>query len=125
MNKKRELKIRKKIKGRKPDFKRQEGYRHVRLKDSWRKPRGRHSKLRMREKARGRHPSPGYSSPKAARGLNRQGFREIRVFNADELGKINTEEEIAVIAGGVGKKKRLEIRKMAEKLGVKTLDAKP
>ena len=35
-----ELKARKAVKEKKPSFKRQEGYRHVKLKDSWRKPKG-------------------------------------------------------------------------------------
>ena len=35
------LKVRKRVKKAKPAFARQESYRHARLSDSWRRPRGR------------------------------------------------------------------------------------
>ncbi len=113
------LKIRKRLKRKKPGFKRQESFKHSRLGESWRRPRGRHSKLRKGEKARGKRPSVGYSSPKEVRGLNRLGYREVRVFNARDLEKIDPEKEMAVIAGGVGKKKRTEILKKAEEMKIK------
>ncbi|HDD72767.1 MAG TPA: 50S ribosomal protein L32e [Candidatus Aenigmarchaeota archaeon] len=108
------LRIRKRIKKKKPAFRRQEGFKHAKLGDSWRRPKGRHSKLRMREKSRGKVPCIGYSSPKSVRGLDRFGYREIRVFNVRDLENINPEEEVAVISGTVGKKKRMEIVKAAE-----------
>jgi len=107
------LKIRKVLKGRKPSFQRQEGYRHVKLKDGWRRPRGKQSKLRMREKARGSLPGAGYGSPRDVRGLNRLGYREVIVSTPSDLEALNSREEMAVIAGAVGRKKREEIVKLA------------
>jgi large subunit ribosomal protein L32e len=113
------LKLRKKIKKKKPEFRRQEWFRKKSLGEKWRKPRGIHSKLRMHEKARGSLPTPGYGSPSEVRGLNREGYREVLVRNVKDLEKINPKEEVAMIAKGVGKKKRFEIFEFAEKNNIK------
>lgn len=113
------LKVRKRVKRKKPGFKRQEGYRLKKLKRAWRRPRGRHSKLRKHEKARGRLPRVGYGSPKSVRGLTRYGYKEVRVSNPNDLEKLNPEKEIALISSSVGKKKRTEIMKKAEEKKIK------
>lgn len=114
------LEIRKKMKKRKPSFYRQEWFRKkeaVGLK--WRKPRGIHSKQRRHNKARGALPRAGYGSPVAVRGLDRQGLREVVVRNVKDVQKIRQKEEIAIIASGVGKKKRLEILEFAMENNIK------
>ncbi len=116
---KKALNMRKRIKKAKPKFKRQELGRQPLLKDTWRRPRGRHSKLRVGEKARGKKPSIGYGSPKNVRGLNRQGYKEILVSNIKELEDINPKEEMIIISGKVGRKKRFEILETATKMGIK------
>lgn len=116
-------KLRKRIKKKKPAFRRQEGYRYKKLSDSWRRPRGRHSKLRKGEKARGKKPSVGYRLPAAVRNLGRNGYKPVLVSNRDDLGRIEPEKEAAVIRSAVGKKKRTEIVLEAEKLGIKLLNA--
>jgi large subunit ribosomal protein L32e len=114
------LETRRKIKKKKPTFLRQEWFRKKeKLGLKWRKPRGIHSKLREHEVARGALPHPGYGSPSAVRGLNRQGFREVLVNNAEELGRLDTREEVAIIASGVGRKKRLEMLELAAKNNIK------
>lgn len=100
-------------------FKRQEGYRLVKLKKKWRRPRGKHSKLRMHEKAKGRYPGPGYRSPKLTRGLTRSGLREVRVSNPREVGSADPENDLIVIASSVGNKKAWDIVKAAESRGIK------
>ncbi len=107
------------MKKRKFRFKRQEGYRLVKLKKKWRRPRGRHSKLRMHEKARGRYPGPGYRSPKLTRGLTRSGLREVRVSNPKEVGNADPEKDLIVIASSVGNKKAWDIVKAAKSKGIK------
>lgn len=116
------LKVRKKIKKKKPDFSRQEGYRMKKLKTGWRRPRGRHSKLRKQERSKGKAPRVGYGSPKATRGLTRYGYKEIRISNQGDLKKIDPSKEIALIAGSVGKKKRMDIIKKAEELRVRIVN---
>lgn len=110
------LKLRKKMKKKKPEFKRQEHFRLKRLGAKWRRPRGRHSKLRIERKARGSLPKPSYSSPRAVRGLNPKGLREVRVFSLGELKGIDPEKEAVVIGGSVGKAKREALIKRAKSL---------
>ena len=117
------LRNRKTIKAKKPKFKRQEGYRHAKLKDAWRRPRGKQSKLRKREKARGSLPGVGYRSPRDVRGLNRLGYREVLINTPGELESLNPSEEMAVIAGAVGKKKREEIIRVAAEKKVNVVNA--
>ncbi len=116
-----------KIKARKnrktPRFKRQELWAQATLKDTWRRPKGHHSKMRKQESGRGRVPKPGYGSPAALRGLDRQGFLPVRIFNPKELEKLNPGKEKAVIASTVGRKKRLEILKKAEELKIAVANA--
>jgi len=101
-----------------PRFRRQELWAQATLKDTWRKPKGRHSKMRKHERGRGRLPKPGYGSPAGVKGLDKQGFSLVRVFNPQGLEKLNPGKDKAVIASGVGRKKRLEILKKAEEKGI-------
>ena len=117
------LKLRKKAKKKKPSFQRQEGYRLKKLKKGWRRPKGRHSKLRQKEKARGKHPSPGYSSPKEAHGLSRSGFKVIRISNPKQLSNIDSKNEAVMISGSVGKVKRQLIIETAKKDKIHVLNS--
>jgi large subunit ribosomal protein L32e len=115
------LKLRRRIKKKKPSFKRQE-YSYKKSKrfgKVWRRPKGKHSKLRMKENARGRSPGTGYSSPKFVRGLNPSGLKEVSVSRPKDVEKLDPKKQAAVISKGVGKKKRLEIMKLASSKGVK------
>ena len=117
------LKMKIRANRKKPRFKRQELWAQAMLKDSWRKPKGRHSKMRKQERGRGRVPKPGYGSPAALRGLDKQGFVLVRVFNPKDVERINPQKEKAVIAPTVGRKKRLEILKRAEEKGIAVANA--
>lgn len=113
------LGIRKGIKKKRPAFKRQEWFRLKRLGENWRKPRGIHSKLREHRKPRGALPRAGYGSPAAVRGLDRHGYREVIVRNVKDMEKINRKEETAIIAGTVGKRKRLGILEYAQENNIR------
>ncbi len=106
-----------------PRFKRQELWAQATLKDTWRRPKGRHSKMRVEERGRGRIPKPGYGSPAAVKGLTRHGFIEVRVSNIRGLEGISPQTHAAVIASTVGRKKRLEILKKAQELGITVSNA--
>ncbi|RLJ03395.1 MAG: 50S ribosomal protein L32e [Candidatus Aenigmatarchaeota archaeon] len=103
----------------KPKFKRQL-WKLKRLKDVWRRPRGRHSKQRRYVKFKGRMPDPGFGSPN--KGRHPSGYWEVMVHNPKDLEKIDKEKEAARIGSSVGLKKRLEILKKAEELGIKVLN---
>lgn len=119
-----ELELRKAIKKRKPDFFRQDSHKMKRLGKKWRSPKGIHSKLKHRFRGHGEYVSQGYRSPVAVRGLDRSGLAVKNVANIKDLGHIDTKKEGIVIAGSVGKKKRLEILKKAVESGIKVLNFK-
>ena len=87
----------------------------------WRKPRGIDNKQRIYKWGFGASPSIGYRSARSIRGLHPCGLREVRVFNERDLDKIDSTEEAARIAAGVGAKKRAAIRAKAVQLDIKVL----
>jgi large subunit ribosomal protein L32e len=103
------LKTRKRVKQNKPDFARSESWRYMKLKKSWRRPRGLDHKMRRKIKGWPPTVSTGYKGPKVARGLHPSGYREVLVHNPAEISNINPKFEAARIAHTVGKKKRMQI----------------
>jgi large subunit ribosomal protein L32e len=116
------LKARKRAKKKKPDFVRPESWRYVKLKESWRRPRGLDHKVRRKIKGWPPGVSVGYKGPKSARGLHPSGFKEVLVHNAQELSSIDPKTEAVRIAHRVGKKKRVEIIAEAKKRKVAILN---
>ena len=116
-----DLKLRLKMKRKKPVFLRRGGGIFRRLGLKWRKPKGIHSKLRQHKREAGKIVRSGYGSPRSVKGLHPSGFKEVLVFNVKDLGKIR-QGEAARIAANVGKKKRLEMMKKAEELKIKVLN---
>jgi large subunit ribosomal protein L32e len=119
---KKKLELRRLLKKKKPIFLRQEWFRYKRLGKKWRSPKGIHSKQKRHFKYRTNVPSIGYSAPKEVRGLHPLGFKEILVHNLKDLAKVNPSREAIRIAHGVGKKKRLELQKKADELGIRILN---
>jgi large subunit ribosomal protein L32e len=103
------LKARKRAKKKKPDFVRPESWRYLKLKESWRRPRGLDHKVRRKIKGWPPGVSVGYKGPKDARGLHPSGYREVLVHNAKEVSAIDPKSEAARIAHTVGKRKRVQI----------------
>ena len=122
------LRIRKKIKRKKPDYFRPHWWTRPSLKrkrDSWRNPSGIHNKIRRKIKGK---PSPvetGYGSPREVKGLLPNGKRPVIVHNAKELEKVNREQEAVIIASTVGKRKRMDIIKRAQELGIEIWNIRP
>jgi large subunit ribosomal protein L32e len=106
----------------KPKFKRWMSQAYKRVKESWRKPRGIHSKIRIREKGKIKMPSVGYGAPKELRFLHPSGFREVLVSSLKDLEKIDPKSQAIRIAHTVGEKKRKEIIKKAEEMKIKVLN---
>ena len=117
-----DLKLRLKIKRKKPLFIAQGGKNLKRIGEKWRRPHGKHSKLRTHNKAKGFLPQSGYGSPRSVRGLHPSGFEEKLVYNFKDLTSINPEKQACRIAASVGTKKRLEIMKKAGDLKIKVLN---
>ena len=110
------LEIRKISKKRKPHFIRKDSYKISRIgkrrkkEQKWRRPRGRHSKLRARERNYLKVPSIGYSSPREVRG-SIEGKMPFVVYNVNDFNR-KKENQIVVI-GKVGMKKKIELVEFA------------
>ena len=118
MSEKRLLALRKRLKARKPEFIRCESLRYVRVKSSWRRPKGIDNKMREKRKGWPKSPNVGYRAPKKVRGLHPSGFQEVIVYRVEDLEPLNPEEHAVRIAGSVGNKKALEIMDKAEEKGL-------
>ncbi len=116
------LKLRERMKRKRPRFVRQESWRYVRVKENWRRPRGIDSKMRLKVKGWPRCPEVGYRGPRAVRGLHPSGFEEVLVHNVEELQKVDPERQAVRIAHTVGGRKRAEIVAEAERLGITVLN---
>lgn len=103
-------------------FKRDGAGKKKQLSESWRMPRGLHSKKRRQKKAKGPLPTPGYGSPVAVRGMHPSGYREIRVFTPAELEGLNPSEDAVRIGATVGARKRLVIQEQAVAAGLRILN---
>lgn len=118
------LKLRSRLKKKKPSFVRQESWRYVRLKENWRRPRGLDNKMRRRIKGWPPTVSVGYKGPKIARGLHPSGYREVLIHNADELEKVDPKMQAVRIAHTVSKRKKAAILAVARKKKIIILNLK-
>jgi large subunit ribosomal protein L32e len=78
----------------------------------------------MHKKAKGAHPTPGFGSPVAVRGLHPSGYEDILVHNPAELEGLDAATQAVRIAGAVGMKKREQMQGRAAELGLKVLNPK-
>jgi large subunit ribosomal protein L32e len=118
------LKVRARARNKKPEFIRAESWRYSRFSLSWRRPRGLDNKIRRKIKGWPAGVSVGYKGPKIARGLHPSGYREVIVYNAQDVSTIDPNTQAARIAHTVGKRKRTLIIAEAKKLNVKILNVK-
>ncbi|AGK60147.1 LSU ribosomal protein L32E [Archaeoglobus sulfaticallidus PM70-1] len=116
------LKVRRRQKARKPEFRRYESHKKLRLRrKSWRRPRGMDNKMRLR--IAGKKPvMVGFASPAEVRGYHPSGYIEVLVHNPKELENVDAETQAIRIASCVGLKKRLMIEDKAKELGIKILN---
>jgi large subunit ribosomal protein L32e len=119
---KKSVKPHKKLKAKKPRFIRQEAWRYKRLKASWRKPRGKTSKMRRRLKGWPKIPDIGFKTQKTIRGLHPSGYEEVLVHNPEELDRVNPKREVVRIAHTVGERKRVAILDKAKELELTVLN---
>ena len=119
---KKKLKLRIAIKDKTPHFKRQQWFAYKRVGDSWRRPRGIHSKQRHHLFYRINVVSIGYGTPKEVRGLHPSGFREVLIHTVSDLNGVDPKKEAVRIAHSVGTRKRVGIEEKAEELGIRVLN---
>ncbi|EQD29691.1 Ribosomal protein L32e [mine drainage metagenome] len=120
--KKKLLKKKNEMGRKRPAFRRQEWFRYGKFDDSWRKPRGKHSKLREHQDWRPPVVDIGFRGPRETRGLHPSGFAEVLVYNVADLGRLDKETEAARIGSTVGSRKRKEIVEKADELNIRVLN---
>lgn len=88
---------------------------------SWRRPRGIDNKQRLKLKSRPKMPTVGYRNPPSIRGLHPSGLRPVVVHNIRELEEAARlrGSVIVYIASGVGRRKRTQLSRAAEALGLR------
>lgn len=125
------LEVRSQIKSRKPTFRRQQINQFAKFKndDAWRRPRGQQSKMRLKHRGHRAMPTVGFKSPKAVRGLDKNGLLEVIVKNVADLKAIDSKTQIAVIGRTVGGRKKIDILNEGKKMNasfsnVKNIDKK-
>lgn len=121
-NEKRLLRIKNKNSVKRVEFRRQEWFRYKKLGDSWRKPRGKHSKQREHLARRPPVVDAGFRGPSAVRGLHPSGFKEVLVYTPKDLESLDPMREAARIGATVGSRKRELIMEKAEELNVRVLN---
>jgi large subunit ribosomal protein L32e len=119
---KRLLTIRNRMNRRRPEFHRQEWFRYVRLGNAWRKPRGKHSKLREKKGYRHAWVESGYRGPSRVRNLHPSGFQEVYVSSLADLERIDSKTQAARISSNVGMRKRKIIQEKARSAGIRVLN---
>ncbi|MEM2138375.1 MAG: eL32 family ribosomal protein [Candidatus Anstonellaceae archaeon] len=91
-----------------------------RIKIAWRRPRGIDNKKRLKIKYMGASPSIGYGQPSEIKHNHPQGLPEMLVQTPAQLA--NLKDVVVRIAGGVGRKKREEIIKLAESMKLRVVN---
>ncbi|NPA85291.1 MAG: 50S ribosomal protein L32e [Crenarchaeota archaeon] len=104
-----------------PEFIRYHWWRYYRLERGykWRKPKGNDNKSRLQLKGYPPIVKVGYRTPKQYRDLHPSGLKPVIVHNVKELEKVDKDKHIVYIASSVGKRKRQEILKRAQELGIR------
>lgn len=109
----------------KPKFKRKDwkklsrlGRKRPKLR-KWRRPKGRHSKVRLKRRGYAKMPSIGYQKPAELKGLVK-GLRAIRVSSIEQLEAVKPGQ--GVIIARLGAKKKIELLKRALELQLPILN---
>ena len=103
-------------------FRRVEAWRYKKLAESWRRPRGKHSKVRKYLGPKLSHPLIGYKKTAGERGLHPSGYREVLVQNQSELEGIDSKTHAVRISSTLGGRKRSALLEKANELKLKVLN---
>lgn len=106
-------KIKQEIKKNKPAFHRQNYGALPRIKSSWRKPKGIHSKLRHGFAGHRTRVEPGFGTPAELRGIGKEGLIPVLVHTTKDLQGLDTKKH-GVILAHTGLKKKTMLVKIAQ-----------
>ncbi len=107
-------------------FIRQDFWRHSKLGKrrrkliKWRRPKGRHSKMRKQRKSYPKSPTVGYKTPRKEHGKIKN-LSPILISNASDVKKAG-KHNIIILSATLGARKKLEIIKMADEKQLRILN---
>lgn len=107
------LEIKNKLKSRKPNFRRHDSHKKVRVSASWRSPKGHQSKQRLNRRGYARGVATGYGSPKEVYGLTRDGLTQNVISSVKELESLNPKTDGIIVSRTLGNRKRVDVVKAA------------
>jgi len=105
-----------------PHFVREESWRYKRVKEPWRAPHGKTSRVRRSKEGWPPVVKIGYARPKATRGRHPSGLKEVMVWRPKDLEGIDPKTQAARIAHTVGENKRVQILEDAKKANIRILN---
>jgi large subunit ribosomal protein L32e len=108
--------IKKEQKRKMPKFVRDEAFKRKEIGTAWRKPRGQCNKSRKEMAGHAPIVKVGYKTPAALRGMSREGKKLVRVDSAACLANLK-KGNIAILASGMGMRKKIPIIKEIIKVG--------
>ncbi len=111
------LETKQKKKATKPDFKRTDAHKKLRLHSGWRKPKGLQNKMRLQFKGYRRIVKSGYQTPAQLKNKNSSGLEIVIVNNMAELEALDKKTQAALI-GNLGRKKKEQMIKKAQDSGI-------
>ncbi|MEM2047773.1 MAG: eL32 family ribosomal protein, partial [Candidatus Jordarchaeales archaeon] len=86
----------------------------ARLDESWRKPKGKDSKMRLRVKGWPKTVRVGYGSPKRTKGLHSSGLKPILISSRRDLEEAGSPEgKILVFSSKLGRRLKEDLAKEA------------
>lgn len=118
------LEIRKKIKGKKPVFIRQDAHKKPKIGWKWRRPKGIHSKMRLRKKGYRRCVEIGWGTNKKIKNFDKSGLKIRLISSIKDLNDINPDTEGIIISKRIGLKKRIPLLKKTEEMKIRVLNVK-
>ncbi|MFQ5800368.1 MAG: eL32 family ribosomal protein [Candidatus Hydrothermarchaeales archaeon] len=107
----------------KPLFRRTQGAMVKRLRDkSWRRPDGKHNKIREGKIGKGKVPSIGYGAERSTKHLHPCGLEDVIVSNVKDIEGMESTRHAARISSKVGKRKKALLLEELKKRKIKVLN---
>lgn len=116
------LEMRRKLRNKRPKFRRQGYGIYPRINDKWRRPRGRHSKQRHQMAGHAKKVKPGFRTNKIVRGIHNSGLIPVVIHTVAHIPLLKKDIHGAIIGKSVGNRKKLTILNELKKHGIKVIN---